>query len=63
MFFHTSTTDSPWIIVKSDDKKRARVNAIRYYLSQFEYPGKRSELLTYDRRIIHTVSEELALDD
>ncbi|AJD52560.1 polyphosphate kinase 2, PA0141 family [Thalassospira xiamenensis M-5 = DSM 17429] len=63
MFFHTSTTDSPWIIVKSDDKKRARVNAIRYYLSQFEYPGKRTELLTYDRRVIHTVSEELALDD
>ncbi|KZB64068.1 polyphosphate kinase [Thalassospira lucentensis] len=63
MFFHTSTADSPWIIVKSDDKKRARVNAIRYYLSQFEYPGKRTELLTYDRRVIHTVSEELSLED
>ncbi|WP_339860530.1 polyphosphate kinase 2 [Thalassospira alkalitolerans] len=63
MFFHTSTSDSPWIIVKSDDKKRARVNAIRYYLSQFDYPGKRPELLTYDRRVIHTVSEELSIDD
>tara|TARA_R110002049_G_scaffold309107_1_gene517061 strand:+ start:62522 stop:63442 length:921 start_codon:yes stop_codon:yes gene_type:complete len=59
MFYHTSTTDSPWVIVKSDDKKRARINAIRYYLSGFDYPGKRPELLTYDRRIIHNVAEEL----
>jgi polyphosphate kinase 2 len=62
MFFHTSTTDSPWVIVKSDDKKRARINAIRFYLSQFEYPGKRPEILVYDRRIIHSVAEELDED-
>jgi len=59
MFFHTSTTDSPWIIVKSDDKKRARINAMRYYLSQFDYPGKRPEILVFDRRVIHSVAEEL----
>lgn len=59
MFFHTSTTDSPWIIVKSDDKKRARINAMRYYLSQFDYPGKRPEILVFDRRVIHSVVEEL----
>lgn len=59
MFYHTSTTDSPWVIVKSDDKKRARINAIRYYLSGFDYPGKRPELLIYDRRIIHSAAEEL----
>jgi polyphosphate kinase 2 len=62
MFFHTSTTDSPWVIVKSDDKKRARINAIRFYLSQFEYPGKRPEILVYDRRVIHSVAEELDED-
>lgn len=59
MFYHTSTADSPWVIVKSDDKKRARLNAIRYYLSGFDYPGKQPELLTYDRRIIHSAAEEL----
>ncbi len=32
MFFHTDTADSPWIVVKSDDKKRARLNAMRYIL-------------------------------
>ena len=62
MFFHTSTTDSPWTIVKSDDKKRARINAMRFYLSQFDYPGKRPEILVYDRRIIHSVAEELDED-
>lgn len=62
MFFHTSTTDSPWVIVKSDDKKRARINAIRFYLAQFDYPGKRPEILVYDRRIIHSVAEELDED-
>ncbi|MDG4721246.1 MULTISPECIES: polyphosphate kinase 2 [Thalassospira] len=62
MFFHTSTADSPWVIVKSDDKKRARINAMRFYLSQFDYPGKRPEILVYDRRIIHSVAEELDED-
>lgn len=62
MFFHTSTTDSPWVIVKSDDKKRARINAMRFYLSLFDYPGKRPEILIYDRRIIRSVAEELDED-
>jgi polyphosphate kinase 2 len=33
MFFYTSTADAPWTIVKSDDKKRARINAIRFLLN------------------------------
>ena len=41
MFFFTSTADSPWIIIKSDDKKRARINAIRCLLSKIDYPEKR----------------------
>jgi len=40
MFFHTDTPDSPWIVVKSDCKKRARLNAIRYVLQQMPYPNK-----------------------
>ena len=40
MFFHTDTSESPWIIVKSDCKKRARVNAMRYVLHQMDYKGK-----------------------
>ncbi len=63
MFFYTSTADSPWRIIKSDDKKRARINAIRYFLSHFDYPGKRDELLEVDRRIVRTVEEELGVED
>ncbi|MCH8538621.1 MAG: polyphosphate kinase 2 [Alkalimonas sp.] len=40
MFFHTDTAEAPWIVVKSDCKKRARLNAMRYVLSQFDYPNK-----------------------
>jgi polyphosphate kinase 2 (PPK2 family) len=40
MFFQTDTAESPWIVIKSDCKKRARLNAMRYVLSQFEYPNK-----------------------
>ena len=40
MFFHTHTGDAPWTIIKSDDKKRARLNCIRYFLSQLDYPNK-----------------------
>jgi polyphosphate kinase 2 (PPK2 family) len=40
MFFHTDTADSPWTVVKSDDKKRARLNAMRYVLHKLPYKGK-----------------------
>ncbi len=40
MFAHTDTADAPWIVVKSDCKKRARLNAMRYVLSRMPYEGK-----------------------
>ena len=40
MFFHTHTKDAPWVIIKSDDKKRARLNCIRHFLSSLDYPNK-----------------------
>ncbi|BCB77698.1 polyphosphate kinase 2 [Phytohabitans flavus] len=40
MFFYTDTADAPWTVVKSNDKKRARVNAMRYLLSLFPYDNK-----------------------
>ncbi len=40
MFFHTHTGDAPWTVVKSDDKKRARLNCIRAFLHHLDYPGK-----------------------
>ena len=40
MFFETDTADSPWTVVKSDCKKRARLNAMRYVLHKLPYTGK-----------------------
>lgn len=40
MFFHTDTAESPWIAVKSDCKKRARLNAMRYVLHKLPYDNK-----------------------
>ncbi len=39
MFFYTHTADSPWTVVRSDDKKRARLNCMRYFLRSLPYPG------------------------
>lgn len=54
MFEYTDTKQSPWNVVPSDDKKRARLNCIRHLLSQFDYqdvvpgpielPPRKSEL-------------------
>jgi len=40
MFFYTDTADAPWTLIKSDDKKRARINCMRHYLYQLDYPSK-----------------------
>lgn len=40
MFFYTDTADAPWTIIKSNDKKRARLNCMRHFLASLDYPGK-----------------------
>lgn len=45
MFFATNTTASPWIVIKSDDKKRARLNAMRYVLSLIDYDEKDTDAI------------------
>jgi polyphosphate kinase len=64
MFFHTDTADSPWTVVKSDDKKRARLNAMRYILRSMPYGGKDAkrianvdDLLVGRANIIHERGE------
>jgi polyphosphate kinase 2 len=45
MFFFTDVADAPWTVVKSNDKKRARIEAMRYVLSQIPYEGRDEELI------------------
>jgi len=45
MFFHTDTADAPWTVIKSDDKKRARINAMRHLLNNLPYPNKDESMI------------------
>jgi len=40
MFFNTDTADAPWVVIKSDDKKRARLACIRHFLYTLDYDNK-----------------------
>ena len=46
MFFYTDTADAPWIVVKSDDKKRARIACMQHFLSSLGYPDKDTSVVT-----------------
>ena len=61
MFFETDTADAPWTVIKSDCKKRARLNAMRYVLHKLPYTSKNlSNIGTLDTLIVgraHVVYE------
>ncbi|MGJ8563973.1 MAG: polyphosphate kinase 2 [Alphaproteobacteria bacterium] len=46
MFYYTDTADAPWTIIKSNDKKRARLNCMMHFLHNTNYPGKNTDLIT-----------------
>ena len=45
MFAHTDTKHAPWTVIKSDCKKRARLNAIRVFLNRLDYPEKNKKVV------------------
>jgi len=45
MFFYTDTADAPWTIIKSDDKKRARLSCMKHFLYSLPYPDKDNSVL------------------
>jgi polyphosphate kinase 2 len=53
MFFHTDTADAPWTVVRSDDKKRARVESMRHVLNALPYAEKDATVVgTPDPRVV-----------
>ena len=74
MFFYTDTADAPWTVVKSDCKKRARINAMRFVLSSLNYPNKNTDIVAPPDPLIvgsartiyekgeHTLSEAPVID-
>ena len=64
MFFYTDTADAPWTVVKSDDKKRARINAMRFILGQLDYPNKNEAIdLTPDPLIVGSARDIFEKDE
>jgi polyphosphate kinase 2 len=64
MLKRTSTRAAPWLIVRSNDKQRARLNAIKVILNAVDYKGRDLDLdFTPDPRIVLSGAEELALMD
>lgn len=52
MFVKTSFDFAPWHIVHTDNKKEARINVIKHFLSSVEYPGKDEKLLFFKPNIV-----------
>jgi polyphosphate kinase 2 len=59
-FKNTHSKHAPWTLINSDDKKQARLNAIKVVLSQFDYEGKISDkLLKIDNKIVYSGKEKV----
>lgn len=53
MFRISGTDHAPWCELDADDKKRARINAVRYLLSNIDYEGKDESVITgVDKKIV-----------
>lgn len=64
MFFYTDTADAPWTIVRSNDKKRARINCMRHFLSSLNYPDKDMDIVGEpDPLIVHQAEHVVHASD
>ncbi|SLN15665.1 Polyphosphate kinase 2 (PPK2) [Roseovarius litorisediminis] len=64
MFFYTDTADAPWTVIKSNDKKRARLNCMLHFLNSLDYPGKDPEIVhAPDPLIVSTAQHVLHESD
>ncbi|MBF0125873.1 MAG: polyphosphate kinase 2 [Magnetococcales bacterium] len=59
MLLRSNFPESPWTVIRSDNKKLARINSIRFFLRQFDYDHKDASLLTLDPGIVQGVEEEI----
>jgi polyphosphate kinase 2 len=53
MFRRTSTDQAPWLVVDADDKRRARLHAMRHLLTALDYPEKDASALAVDLKVVH----------
>ena len=61
-FKNTHSKHAPWIIINSDDKKKARINAIKYVLNQYDYPEKIDlNSIKLDKKIVSNWKDKVKL--
>ena len=58
MFIKTDFVFAPWVVVHTDEKKEARINVMKHFLSQVAYEGKDESKLLYDNDIVFPFSAE-----
>ncbi len=68
MFFYTDTASCPWTIIKSDDKKRARLNCMQHFLAHLDYPDKDTDVVSGPDPLIvgspsQVIHKDIHLDD
>jgi len=62
MLLETNTSLSPWTIIRSDNKKKARVNCMKHILSRLDYEGKvKDSALETDSKILISGIDEIKL--
>lgn len=59
MFFYTDTADAPWTIIKSSDKKRARINCMQHFLASLDYPDKNMHVARAPDPLIVGISQHV----
>ena len=60
MLLASHTSHAPWTVIRSDDKKKARINTIRHILSQIKYPNKiKTKFLHPDHDILIAGEQEI----
>ncbi|WP_295419234.1 polyphosphate kinase 2 [Sulfurovum sp.] len=61
MFMASHTEATPWTVIRSDNKKKARINCIKHILNQIDYPEKtKQKHLKVDKDIVCTADEKIA---
>ncbi|WP_298974537.1 polyphosphate kinase 2 [uncultured Roseobacter sp.] len=64
MFFYTDTADAPWTVIRSNDKKRARLNCMKHFLYDLDYPDKDETVaLRPDQNIVHQAGSIVRASD
>ncbi|EKK0829955.1 polyphosphate kinase 2 [Campylobacter lari] len=60
MLLASNTPKCPWVIINSDNKKKARINLLKYLLSVLEYPNKiKNKYFKYDKKLVRSGEEEI----